>query len=474
MSPPATAPMLHTAWRRLTIGRRVCASTPTATTFIATSWTPSATPASTWAATNQPIAGGAARTARSAAIANPPMTVVRPAPNRANQWRRGSRPGDAAERERDERDAESAHGGTELGGQCGCRREPHGRGDAVHEERGGDATHGRDVDLGEGALGGDGEKGRRRARAWLWSRPSSAWRYRHDRLRIARAGGRAQLVPARSRLPRPGAGRMCAGRRGVGGREAERPRCAGRHPRRAERRHRRRAPAPARALRPLGERGRRDRPPSGDARLEARDVGVRLRLGIRGRHHATRAHDARCGDRGGALPRLAGRYGARVQHGHDEWRRGTRRRVRAARRTRRSPRGPAGRLARTRHRRFHVPHRARRWLRSRQHGPLRRARPRRRARADRRREVVLLERRRRSDRAARPTRRRDGGLGRTRALPRSRAPRRRGAQPLHDPPTQGQARDQERADGRSRVPRCDRLRAARATRRFHPAPMRAG
>ena len=80
-----------------------------------------------------------------------------------DQWWRGSRPGDAAERERDERDAESAHGGTELGGQCGCRREPHGRGDAVHEERGGDATHGRDVDLGEGALGGDGEKGRRRA-----------------------------------------------------------------------------------------------------------------------------------------------------------------------------------------------------------------------------------------------------------------------------------------------------------------------
>ena len=52
--PPATAPMLHTACNRLTIGIRACASTATASTFIETSETPSARPARNRATTNHP------------------------------------------------------------------------------------------------------------------------------------------------------------------------------------------------------------------------------------------------------------------------------------------------------------------------------------------------------------------------------------------------------------------------------------
>ena len=131
----------------------------------------------------------------------------------------------------------------------------------------------------------------------------------------------------------------------------------------------------------------------------------------------------------------------------------------------RSPRRPPGRPTRTRHRRFDVPHRARggsdlgntvhcvardlgdgrvqidgeKWFCSNVDGEA----------------IALL---------ARPEGATDG-LGRARALPRSRASRRRAPQPLHDPPAQGQARDQERADRRGRVPRRDRLRAARAAGR---------
>ena len=48
-------------------------------------------------------------------------------------------------------------------------------------------------------------------------------------------------------------------------------------------------------------------------------------------------------------------------------------------------------------------------------------------------------------------------------------------QPLHDPPAQAQARHQERADGRGRVPRCDRIRAApRAATVTAPVPTPVG
>ena len=243
-----------------------------------------------------------------------------------------------------------------------------------------------------------------------------------------------------------------------------------------ERRHRRRQPAAPRALRPLGERGRRDRAPPGDARLEARDVGVRIRL------RASRAdaadawsHDAGRGDRGRALPRVPGRHRARLQHRDDEWRRRTGRRVRAARRARRrsSPgcapndldSGIDGSMFLTeREGGSDLGNTVHCVARDLGDGRV----------ADRRREVVLLERRRRGDRAPRPSGGRGRRVGRPRPVPRSRTSRRRRAQPLHDPPAQGQARHEERADRRGRVPRRGRLRArARSTAR-HRAPTRAG
>ncbi len=129
--------------------------------------------------------------------------------------------------------------------------------------------------------------------------------------------------------------------------------------------------------------------------------------------------------------------------------------------------------SRLRDRRFDVPHRARGRLGPRQLRALCRARPRRRPRRDRRREVVLLERRRRGDRAPRPSGGRGRRVGRPRLVPRPGTSRRRRAQPLHRPPVEGQARHEERADRRGRVPRRSRLRVARAARRG-TAPTHAG
>ena len=75
---------------------------------------------------------------------------------------------------------------------------------------------------------------------------------------------------------------------------------------------------------------------------------------------AARAHDAGRRHRGRALPRVAGRHWAGVQHRDDERCRGSRRRVRAAGRPCAAPRGAARRPLRVGHRRLDVPHRARR------------------------------------------------------------------------------------------------------------------
>ena len=93
-----------------------------------------------------------------------------------------------------------------------------------------------------------------------------------------------------------------------------------------------------------------------------------------------------------------------------------------------APRRAARRQLRVGDRRVDVPHRTRRWLRPR---PTPCTAPRATsatAACDRRREVVLLERRRRGDRAARPARGRARRLGRARPVPRARPPRGRLAQ----------------------------------------------
>ena len=143
--PPATAPMLHTACEPIDDRPARRASTPTATTFIATSCTPSASPASTCAATNQPIVGRYRAQCEERGDRESTSTVVRPGAERARRTGRGARPDDAAERERDERDAEPADGGAELVGQLGGRREPHRRRDTVDEEGGADAPNRRRV-----------------------------------------------------------------------------------------------------------------------------------------------------------------------------------------------------------------------------------------------------------------------------------------------------------------------------------------
>ena len=283
MSPPVTAPMLHTAWRRLTIGRRACASTPTATTFIATSWTPSATPASTCAATNQPIADGAARAARSAAIANPPMTVVRPAPNRAISGGAARVPAMPPNASATNATPNPPTVVPNLAASAGVAAShtvaatPFTKNAAPTRRTVGTWISGRELSVVTARrVGVAREHGCGRGRR----APGGTAMIDYESLERAVGHNWYQLDPD---CRGPGADGCAPDDVEWADAKLSDARCAGRHPRRAERRHRRRAPAPARALRPLGERGRRDRPPSGDARLEARDVGVRLRLGIRGR-----------------------------------------------------------------------------------------------------------------------------------------------------------------------------------------------
>ena len=123
-----------------------------------------------------------------------------------------------------------------------------------------------------------------------------------------------------------------------------------------------------------------------------------------------------------------------------------------------------------RHRRVDVPHRARRRLRPRPHRALHRPRHRRRPGAHRRREVVLLEHRRRRHRDAGPARGRARRPGRARPLPRAPGARRRHPQPHHDAAPQAEAGHEERADRRGRVPRRPRLRAAAPRGPPTPAP----
>ena len=152
--------------------------------------------------------------------------------------------------------------------------------------------------------------------------------------------------------------------------------------------------------------------------------------------------------------------------GHDEWRRGTRRRVRAARRARR------------RCSRACAPTTSSRASTVRCSSPSARAAP---TSAT----PCTAPRATSATAACRSTAR--SGSARTSTARRSRCspgPKARpkgrpgsastscpghlddgSAQPLHDPPAQGQARHEERADRRGRVPRRDRLRAARAARR---------
>ena len=196
-------------------------------------------------------------------------------------------------------------------------------------------------------------------------------------------------------------------------------------PHRPQRRHHRRASARARPLRPLGQRGRRDRPPPGHARLEARAVGVRATC------RASPPTNARAGGRrpascvaGAQLPLSQADTGLVCSLGMTSGVAGLVDAYAPARRARRPARRPAGRPTSSRgDRRVDVPHRARRRLRPRPHGALHGARHRRRPRADRRREVVLLEHRRRRHRAAGPARGRAGRPGRARPLPRARVPR---------------------------------------------------
>ena len=154
------------------------------------------------------------------------------------------------------------------------------------------------------------------------------------------------------------------------------------------------------------------------------------------------------------------------------------RRLRARRRPRRACWPACAPIRpRRRHRRIDVPHRARRRLRPRPHRALHRPRHRRRSGAHRRREVVLLEHRRRGDRDAGP--------------PRGRARRVRpgsGSTSFHGTLDDGrrnnismrrlkhEARDQERPDRRGRVPRRARLRAAAAAgpTRWRGSPTPAG
>ncbi len=243
------------------------------------------------------------------------------------------------------------------------------------------------------------------------------------------------------------------------------------HPRRlrrARRRHHRpggrrdrRPPARAGPLRPLGQRGERAGPPPRHARGQGGAVAGWLPVGLR--RPGPRAGSARAG-RGagrGELPARPGRHGHGVQPGDDVRRRRAGRRLRAARRPRRAARRAAGGRRGRRGRRLDVPDRARRRLRPGAHGALHGARPGRRPGGDHRREVVLLERRRRGHRHAGPARGGARGPHRPRPVPRAPRARRRLAQPLQHPPPQAEAGHQERADRRGRVPRRAGLRAAR-------------
>ena len=72
---------------------------------------------------------------------DPAPTVVRPGPTRPMSTGAHRVPTMPPNASADERDAEAADAGAELRRELGSGREPHGRGDAVDEERGADATH---------------------------------------------------------------------------------------------------------------------------------------------------------------------------------------------------------------------------------------------------------------------------------------------------------------------------------------------